>query len=58
MSWTVSELMHLTRDELCNLAAKIERSLPGFEAGTLERLNALTSLDNIRRVMTWRDLHY
>lgn len=55
---TISELMHLTRDELCNLAGKIEQSLPGFEAGTVERFDALTSLDNIRRVMVWRDLHY
>jgi hypothetical protein len=56
--WTISELMHLTRDELCNLAATIERSLPEFEAGTIERLNALTSLCNIRRVMAWRGLRY
>jgi hypothetical protein len=55
---TISELMHLTRDELCNLAASIERSLPEFEAGTIERLDALTSLSNIRRVMVLRDLHY
>jgi hypothetical protein len=56
--WTISELMHLTRDELCNLAAKIEQSLPEFEAGTVKRLDALTSLDNIRRVMACRGLHY
>jgi hypothetical protein len=30
--WTISELMHLTRDELCNLATTIERSMPHFEA--------------------------
>jgi hypothetical protein len=58
MFWTLSELMHLTRDELCKLAATIEQSLPEFEAGTAERLNALTSLGNIRRVMVSRDLHY
>jgi hypothetical protein len=56
--WTISELMHLTRDELCNLAVAIEQSLPMFEAGTDQRLYALTSLNNIRRVMVWRDLHY
>jgi len=56
--WTISELAHLTRDELCNLAATIEVSLPGFETGTIERLDALTSLCNIRRVMVQRDLHY
>jgi hypothetical protein len=56
--WTISELMHLTRDELCNLAAMIDQSLPTFETGTVGRLDALTSLDNIRRVMVQRGLHY
>ena len=56
--WTISELMHLTRDELCNLAATIEQSLAEFEAGTIERSDALTNLDNVRRVMVRRDLHY
>src|SRR6202035_1279333 len=28
--WSISELMHLTRDELCNLAARISRLLPEF----------------------------
>jgi hypothetical protein len=56
--WTISELMQLTRDELCNLATVIEQSLPELEAGTIERLDALTSLGNIRRVMVRRDLHY
>jgi hypothetical protein len=56
--WTISELMHLTRDELCNLAAMIEQSLAEFDAGTVDRLAALTNLGNIRRVMVRRDLHY
>jgi hypothetical protein len=56
--WSINELMHLTRDELCNLASGIEQSLSSFEAGTAERLDALTSLGNIRRVMVWRGLHY
>jgi len=56
--WTIAELMHLTRDELCNLAATIELSLAEFDAGTIERLFALSSLGNIRRVMVWRGLHY
>jgi hypothetical protein len=58
MPWTISELMHLTRDELCKLAATIEQSMPDFETGTAERLDALTSLGNIRRVMVSRELHY
>ena len=56
--WTIGELMHLTRDELCNLAKMIAQSLPEFEAGTIERLDALTSLDNIRRVMGRRGLNF
>lgn len=54
----ISELMQLTRDELCNLASSIEQSLRQCEPGTVQRLNILVSLDNIRRVMAWRDLHY
>ncbi len=56
--WTIDELMHLTRDELCRLACEVEQGVPACEAGTLERLNALTSLENIRRVMTIRGLHF
>lgn len=56
--WTISELMHLTRDELCDLASRIESALSGFDPGTTYRLNAVTSLDNIRRVMVSRDLHF
>lgn len=57
LDWTISELMHLTRDELCCLTDRMARMLPELEAGSLERLSALTSLDNIRRVMVLRDLH-
>ena len=56
--WTINELMHLTREELCRLTGQIEQSLPGFDPGTVERLHALTSLDDVRRVMSWRGLHY
>jgi hypothetical protein len=55
--WTIAELMHRTRDELCDLAARIVIKLPELEAGTIARSNALGSLDNIRRVMVLRDLH-
>jgi hypothetical protein len=58
MPWTITELMQLTRDEFCNLAALIEHSLLRFEAGTAERHDVLTSLRNIRRVMMQRGLHY
>ena len=56
--WTISELIHMTRDELCNLAGRIEHELTDLEAGTAERLDAINSLDNIRRVMVRRGLHY
>src|ERR1700738_4705318 len=57
MPLTIAELMHLTRDELCDLAARIALTLPELDAGTLARSNAITSLDNIRRVMVLRDIH-
>ena len=55
--WTVAELMHMTRDELSDLAARISHKLSELEAGAVARTNALASLDNIRRVMVLRDLH-
>lgn len=58
MLWTIDELMHLTRDELCNLAAAIEVSLSELDVGTIERLDALTSLRNIRCTMIRRGLHF
>ena len=56
MLWTITELMHLTRDELCDLASRIALTLPEFDVGTLARSDALASLDNIRRVLTMRGL--
>jgi hypothetical protein len=55
--WTITELMHLTRDELCDLASRIALTLPELDVGTFARSDALASLDNIRRVMVSRDLH-
>lgn len=51
--WTINELMHLTQDELCDLCGN-RTDLSGFKTGTARRLAALTSLDNIRRVMLGR----
>jgi hypothetical protein len=56
LHWTIAELMHLTRNELCDLAEQIAFKLPELEAGTVARHDALTSLDNIRKVMRLRDL--
>lgn len=55
--WSLN-LMHLTRDELCDLVGRIEGARSCFAPVTTDRLNALTSLGNIRRVMVSRDLHY
>jgi hypothetical protein len=48
--------MHLTRNELCDLAERIGLALPELDAGTVARHEALTSLDNIRKVMRLCDL--
>ena len=58
MSLTLAELMHLTRQELCALDQQIRSMLPELEAGTAVRTIALASLDNIRRVMVLRGLHF
>lgn len=55
---TINELMHLTREELCDLSARIEQTLKEFEAVSVARTNALVSLGNIRRVMLMRGLHF
>ena len=56
--WTINELMHLTREELCGLDTELAGVLRVLEAGTVARLYALASLDNIRRVMIRRGLHF
>jgi hypothetical protein len=55
--WTVSELMYLTHDELCDLSRRTELGLAEFAAGTVERIDALTTLSNIRRVTVLRGLY-
>jgi hypothetical protein len=55
--WTVGKLMHLTRDELCDLANTVEGYLAGFEVGTVERHDALVTLNNVRRVAVMRGLY-
>ncbi|GLR86519.1 hypothetical protein [Bradyrhizobium iriomotense] len=57
-AWTVSELMMLTRMELCNLAVETELTLYGLDAGSIGRLDAITTLENIRRVMLMRGFHF
>jgi hypothetical protein len=52
---TITELMRLTRIELCALAARITNALPEFPEGSVERQNALMILRNIRCVLARRD---
>jgi hypothetical protein len=52
---TINELLRLTRIELCNLIRQIANELPKFPDSSPERANALTSLRNIRYVLTRRD---
>jgi hypothetical protein len=52
---TITELMRLTRIELCQLAARIANELPSFPEGSVERANAAANLRNIRFVLARRD---
>jgi len=56
--FTITDLMHLTRQELCDLAKRIEQTLTVLEAGSLDRTQALVSLENIRRTMSRRGFHF
>jgi hypothetical protein len=51
----LTELMRLTRIELCDLITRITTALPDYPEGSLERANALLNLGNIRRVLARRD---
>jgi hypothetical protein len=52
---TITELMRLTRTELCALLARITNDLPGFPEGSVERANAHVNLGVIRRALARRD---
>jgi hypothetical protein len=52
---TLTDLMRLTRTELCALAVQITNELPKFSEGSVERANALINLGNVRRVLARRD---
>jgi hypothetical protein len=52
---TLTELMRLTRTELCALLTRITNELPDFPEGSPERDNALTTLRNIRWALARRD---
>lgn len=52
---TITELMRLTRIELCALAARITTELANLPGGSVEQQNALMTLRNIRFVLARRD---
>jgi hypothetical protein len=56
--WTFNELMHMTREELCDLNARPERALTRYEAGSRARSDLLASLRAVRRMMLLRGLHF
>jgi len=51
---TITELLRLTRRELCELAAHIMADLPRCPDGSGEQATALTNLRNIRWVLARR----
>lgn len=48
---TITELLQLSRIELCDLAAKITNRLPDYPDGSEAAANARITLRNIRRVL-------
>jgi hypothetical protein len=52
---TLTDLMRLTRIELCALLRRITNELTEFPEGSVERANAHINLGNIRRVLARRD---
>ena len=51
---TITELLRLTRIELCDLAAKITNAWPEFPDNSEAQHNARTNLRNIRRILSRR----
>lgn len=52
---TITELLRLTRKELCDLAARITADLARYPEGSVELANAVTNLRNIRCALARRD---
>jgi hypothetical protein len=53
---TLTELLQLTRIELCDLAARITNVLPDYPESSDAYANARVNLCNIRRVLARRDV--
>jgi hypothetical protein len=54
--FTITELMRLSRIELCDLLTRITAILRNFPVGSVEQNNAITNLRNITRILMQRDL--
>ena len=52
---TLTELMRLTKIELCGLAARITNAFPDYPEGSPERTAAVINLGNIRVMLARRD---
>jgi len=48
---TITELLRMTRKELCDLAAHIAAALPTYREGSPARTAALINLRNIRSAL-------
>ena len=53
---TITELMRLSRIELCDLLTRIATVLRNFPVGSVEQNNAIINLRNITRILMQRDL--
>jgi hypothetical protein len=53
---TLTELLRLSRIELCDLAARITNALPDYPERSEGYANARINLRNIRHVLARRDL--
>ena len=51
-SVTLTELMRLTRIELCDLMAQIANILRTYPEGSVEQNNAIINLRNIARILS------
>ena len=52
---TITELMRLSKIELCDLAARIINAFPDLPEGSPERAAAVINLRNIQTMLAQRD---
>jgi hypothetical protein len=54
--FTITELMRLTRMELCDLIAQIAHALRDYRGSSVDREIAVMNLRNIARILANREL--